>query len=106
MSRLSMRKLVRKHLPYGKFAFKVALKRELHRQYISNSNASAVEDIRDMLRTTCVGKYRLDHITNSRGKRVYTDLFLENSMDLAMLKLVHSDKFHKIYKIILEDTGE
>lgn len=106
MSRLSLRTLVRKKLPYGKFTFLVLLKRETKHTRYSDANASMVEGMRDMLRTTCVGQYRLDWIKNTQGKRVYTELFLTNPMDLAMLKLVHGDKLHKIYKIKLADTAE
>lgn len=106
MSRLSLRTLVRKKLPYGRFTYLVLLKRETRQTRYSDANTSMVESMRDMLRTTCVGQYRLDWLPNTRKKRVYTELFLTNPMDLAMIKLVHGDKLHKIYKIKLADTAE
>jgi hypothetical protein len=48
----------------------------------------------------------LDWETNSRGRRVYTHLYLTDSMDLAMVKLVHHNKLHKMYKIKVEPKPE
>jgi hypothetical protein len=106
MSKLTLRTLKRKNLAYGKFGFEVLLNREAKQTRYSDSNAAMVESMRDMLRTTCVGEYRLNHIKNTQGKRVYTKLFLTNAMDLAMIKLVHHDKLFKIYKIKIPDTAE
>lgn len=106
MSKLSLRTLVRNNLPYGKFTFLVLLKRETKRVYFADSNTGSIETMRDLLRTTCAGHYRLDYSPNSRKRRVYTELYLTNAMDLAMVKLVHADKLHKIYKIKVRDTGE
>ena len=106
MSRLSLRTLKLKKLPYGRFTFKVLIKRNVSRVLHCESNAGSVQAMRDMLRTTCLGEYRLRHENNWGKKRVYTELYLTNAMDLAMLKLVHHDKFHKIYKIKLADADE
>jgi len=106
MGRLTLKTLERNNLPFGKFSFKVDLARETKRTYFSASNASQIEAMRDMLRTTCVGDHKLVWATNSKGKRVYLELYLTNSMDLAMLKLVHADKLFKIYKIKVVDTPE
>lgn len=103
MSRLSLKTLTRKRLPYGRFNFVVLLTREARHYIHADSNAGAVESMRDMLRTTCVGQYRLDHKLNWNKRRVYTHLYLTNPMDLAMIKLVHSEKLHKIYKIRLAE---
>lgn len=105
MGRLSLKTLTRKRLPYGKFTFMVLLAREARGLVHCDSNAGAIEKMRDILRTTCVGEYRLDHELNWSKRRVYTHLYLTNPMDLAMLKLVHSDKMHKIYKIKRVDTA-
>lgn len=99
MSRLSLRTLTLKKLPYGRFTFKVLLKRNTGQITHCASNAGEIQQIRDLLRDTCVGEHRLKFQTNWSKKRVYTTLYLTNAMDLAMLKLVHHDKFHKIYKI-------
>ena len=103
MGRLSLKTLKRKRLPYGKYTFMVLLAREARRVDHCDSNAGSIEKMRDLLRTTCVGEYKLDYEMNWNKKRVYTHLYLQNSMDLAMLKLVHADKMHKIYKIKLEE---
>lgn len=99
MSRLSLKTLTLNKLPYGRFTFKVLLKRNINRIMHCDSNAGEIQQIRDLLRDTCVGQHRLKYETNWNKKRVYTTLYLTNAMDLAMLKLVHHDKFYKIYKI-------
>ena len=104
MSKLSLKTLERKNLPYGKFKFIVLLKREAHRTWRSDSNAGAIEAMRGLLRTTCKGKFKLLYDNNSRGRRVYTELLLTEAMDLAMVKLVHSEKLHKIYKVKVRDV--
>lgn len=106
MSRLSMKTLARKNLPFGKFKFMVLLARDQIRTHYCLSNASKIEELRNLLRTTCKGHYRLDWDTNNRGKRVYTHLYLTEPMDLAMVKLVHQNKLHKIYKIKVESKPE
>lgn len=105
MSRLSLKTLKLKSLPFGMFTFKVLLKRETNRLTHCDSNAGSIEQMRNMLRTTCLGSYRLRHKNNYRKKRVYTELLLTNAMDLAMIKLVHADKLHKIYKIKVDTDG-
>jgi hypothetical protein len=99
MSKLSLKTLDRKHLPYGKFKFIVLLKRESRRMWRCDSNAGQIEQMRGLLRTTCKGKFKLVHDENHRGRRVYTHLYLTEPMDLAMVKLVHADQLHKIYKV-------
>jgi len=99
MSKLSLKTLERNNLPYGKFSFMVLLKRTAHRPYIAGTNAGIVESMRDLLRNTCAGDYKLVWEKNCHDKRVYTELYLTNAMDLAMVKLVHGEKLHKIYKI-------
>ena len=102
MSKLSLKTVERNNLPYGRFKFIVLLKREAHRTYRSDSNAGQVEQMRGLLRTTCKGPFKLLHENNSRGRRVYTQLFLTEAMDLAMVKLVHAEKLHKIYKVVVK----
>jgi len=104
MSRLSLKTLKLKKLPYGRFTYQVLLGRNIHNIVQCESNAGEIEKMRDLLRNTCVGHYRLDYELNWRSKRVYTHLYLSNPMDLALIKLVHSDKIHKIYKIKLLDA--
>ena len=95
----------RNNLPFGLFKFIVLIKRDSHKPWHSNSNAGAIEELRALLRTTCKGKFKLDHDKNSQNKRVYTRLYLCEAMDLAMVKLVHSDKLHKIYKVKVRDAA-
>lgn len=99
MSKLSLKTLERKKLPFGRYKFMVLIKREAHRVWRCDSNAGVIEQMRGLLKTTCKGAFKLVHDSNSRGRRVYTHLYLTEPMDLAMVKLVHSDKLHKIYKI-------
>lgn len=106
MSKLRLKTLERKNLPFGKYKFVVHLKRDAHKTWRSFSNAGMVEEIRGLLRTTCKGLFKLDYSLNSRGRRVYTQLYLTEPMDLAMLKLVHSDKLFKIYKIKVAQPPE
>lgn len=106
MSKLSLKTVERKNLPYGKFKFIVLIKREAHRVWRCDSNAGAMEQMRGLLRTTCKGAFKLVHGNNSRGRRVYTHLYLTEPMDLAMLKLVHSDKLFKIYKVKVVQPDE
>ena len=106
MSKLSLKTLERKKLPKGRFKFMVLIKRQAHRIWRCDSNAGDIEEMRGMLRTTCKGQFRLVHENNSRGRRVYTHLYLTEPMDLAMIKLVHSDKLFKIYKIKVVQPDE
>lgn len=99
MAKLTMRTLVRNNLPYGRFKYLVLIKRSSNAVWAARANTSEMELMRAMLRTTCVGGFRLKHDVNTRGKRVYTHLYLTNPMDLAMIKLVHADKLYKIYQI-------
>jgi len=99
MSRLSIKTVERTNLPFGRYKFMVLLGRSARRPINAISNAGEIEDMRNMLRTTCKGKYKLIHHDNYKGRRVYTRLYLTEAMDLAMIKLVHSEKLHKIYKI-------
>ena len=105
MSKLSIKTLTRKNLPYGKFKFQVLLNRECHNPWRAATNASEIEAIRGLLGTTCKGKFKLVWELNSRGKKVYTHLYLVEPMDLAMIKLVHLDKLYKIYKINVEQLS-
>lgn len=106
MSRLSLKTLKRNNLPYGKYTFMVLLTREMIGISHCQSNASDIEKMRDLLRTTCKSAYRLDWKPNYSKRRVYTKLYLCNAMDLAMVKLVHADKLYKIYKIKVEAEAE
>jgi hypothetical protein len=106
MSKLSLKQIERKHLPYGKFKFIVLLKRESRRIWRCSSNASMVEQMRGFLRTTINGSFKLVHEYNYKGRRVYTHLYLTEPMDLAMLKLVHGDRLFKIYKVKLAQPHE
>jgi len=106
MSKLSLKTLERKNLPYGKFKFMVLFKREAHRVWRCDSNAGLIEEMRGMLRTTCRGSFKLVYEVNSRGRRVYTHLYLTEAMDLALIKLTHSEKMFKIYKIKVCQTDE
>ena len=99
MSRLSLKTLTLKKLPHGRFTFKVLIKRNISRTMHCDSNAGEIQQMRTLLRDTCVGEHRFKYHVNWNKKRVYTELYLTNAMDLAMLKLVHHDKFYKIYKI-------
>jgi hypothetical protein len=106
MSKLSLKTLELKKLPFGKFKFMVLLKRTAHQPYRSDSNAGPIEVMRSLLKTTCRGDFKLIHESNSRKRRVYTKLYLMEPMDLAMLKLVHHEKLFKIYKIKVAPTPE
>jgi hypothetical protein len=106
MSRLSIKTLERKSLPYGKFKFMVLLERDMVQTFYCPSNASQVEELRTLLRTTCKGHYRLDFVLNSKKKRVYTHLYLMEAMDLAMIKLVHLNKLFKLYRIKVQTPEE
>ena len=106
MSKLSIKTLTRKNLPYGKFKFQVLLARQAHNVLRADTNAAAIEEVRKFLEGSCRGKWKLIFTDKSRGKRVYTHLYLTDPMDLAMLKLTHQDLLFKIYKIILEQPSE
>ena len=106
MSKLSLKIVERKNLPYGRFKFIVLIKRETHQTWRCDSNAGLVEEMRGLLNTTCKGRYKLKHENNSRGRRVYTRLYLTEAMDLAMIKLVHADVLHKIYRVKLTLSEE
>ena len=106
MAKLSLKTLERNKLPFGKFKFMVLLKRDIRRPTNARSNAGEIEELRDMLRSTCKGSYKLVHELNYRKKRVYTHLYLTDAMDLAMLKLAHQSKLHKLYKITLKQASE
>lgn len=106
MGKLSLRQVERKNYPYGKFKYIVLLNRESRRIWRCPSNASMVEQIRSLLKTTINGSYKLVHDYNYRSRRVYTHLYLTEPMDLAMLKLVHGDKLFKIYKVKLVQPHE
>jgi len=104
MGRLSIKTLRKKNLPYGRFTYQVLLARPARKIWHCESNAGDIEAMRDLLRDTCIDQYRLDFEPNWKNRRVYTHLFLLNPMDLALIKLVHADKIHKIYQIKLQDT--
>lgn len=104
MSKLSLKTVRRKNLPYGKFSFVVCFKRDSHQVWHCPTNAGEIEPMRNLLRDGAIGSYKFLFETNRREKRVYTHLYLTNAMDLALIKLVFSDKLHKIYKI--EATGK
>jgi hypothetical protein len=106
MSRLSLKTVERKNLPWGRFRYIVLLKREAHRVWRCPSNAGAVEGIRTLLRTTCVGGHKLVHEKNNKNRRVYTALYLTEAMDLALIKLTHADDLHKIYRVSVAQTCE
>lgn len=106
MSKLSLKTLERNNLPYGKYQFIVHLKRHSHRVWRCTSNASDVEEMRGLLRNTHKGRFKLLFELNSSRRRVYTTLYLTEAMDLAMVKLVHADKLHKIYKVKVVPTVE
>jgi hypothetical protein len=106
MAKLSMRVLERNRLPGGRFKYMVLLNRNQHAITYSNSNASEIEVLRDMLQGTCTGGYHLAYELNYRKKRVYTHLYLVNPMDLAMIKLAHSEKLFKIYRIEVRQPDE
>lgn len=106
MGKLSLKTVERNNLPYGKYKFIVLIKRETHRTWRCSSNAGNIELMRGLLRTTCKGHFKLLHDNNSRGRRVYTKLYLTEAMDLAMIKLVHAEKLHKIYKVKVVQTVE
>jgi hypothetical protein len=103
MARTSLRTLRRRKLPRGRFSFKVSLVRSARSAAISDTNASEIMAMRDLLRRSLVGKWRLDHENNWARRRVYTHLYLESAQDLALLKLVHGELFHRIYKISLDE---
>lgn len=101
MARLKLRQLVLKKKPYGKFNYKVLLERRINKGSIfyKESNASSMEELRIFLRDAGNGAYRFDFQSNYKNRRVYKILYLENKMDLTMLKLIYPDKLYKIYKI-------
>lgn len=106
--KLKIRTLKRKKFPYGKFKYIVALKRfGRNPNHYCKPNGGMIEEMRSTLGGVCQGGFRFDYQENSRGQRVYTYLYLENPMDLAMLKLCHHDKMFKIYKVeINQSPGE
>lgn len=106
MTKLKVRTLVRKKRPNGRFNYIVHLNRTTNDPKYASTNASEIEKMRDLLRGTLGGRYKLEHALNYQKRRVYTCVYLENPMDLAMLKLVHSDQIFKIYKIVVPDTVE
>lgn len=99
--KLKIRTLHRNNLPYGKFVYIVTIRRSHWRAKFSRENGKVIEEMRGMLKNTCQGPFRIDHEENTRYKRVYTHIYLVNPMDVAMLKLCHHTKMHKIYKVVL-----
>lgn len=99
MGRLSPKKLKRKNLPYGKYTYMVTFRRTTHNTYHCANNIKEIEEIRRLLRSASTGIFRFEYKKNRRKKKVYTHLLLTSAMDLALIKLVHSEKMHKIYKI-------
>jgi hypothetical protein len=106
VGRLSIKTLKRKNLVRGRYKFMVLLKRNNTRSHHATTNAGEIEDLRDMLRGSCRGKFKLQWEVNWRGKRVYTHLYLTEAMDLALLKLVHASKMHKLYRIEVTQPDE
>ena len=106
MSKLSIKTVERLKLPYGRFGFEILLCRSYCSAYQSASNAKQIEAMRVMLRETCGDRFKLIHEVNYEKKRVYTKLLLTNAMDVAILKLVHADKMHRIYKIKIVERCE
>ena len=106
MSRLSLKPLKRKNLAYGKFKFQVDFVKPVRNGRCDESNASKIEKIRKLLEVTGKGQFRFNWRLNFKNKRVYTRLFLTESIDLTLVKLIHPGLLFKIYQIVMEPTFE
>jgi hypothetical protein len=101
MPTLKIRTRERKNLPYGKYRYVIELPRTSRRVCNALTNASQLEEVRDFLKTAAKGRYRLVWQKNNYGRRVYTQLLLEESMDVFILKMTFHSKFRKLYEIKL-----
>jgi hypothetical protein len=97
--KLKVRTLVRKRPIRGKYSWVITLKRNNHRAKRAKGNGQEMQEIRQLLRNSAAGKYRIEHEQNRRGDRVYTRILLQQSMDVALLKLCHHEVMQDIYKL-------
>ncbi len=100
--KLHPRKLNRKSLVKGKYNYILCLRRSHWRVYSSVSNRREMSEIRSWLKSACDGNYLVDKENNRKNEVVYTRIYLCRPMDVAMIKLTHSDKLWRIYEIIPE----
>jgi hypothetical protein len=101
--KLHLRSLRRKNLHKGRFKYVLCLKRSHWRVRNSISNRKEVVGIRTWLRSACHGHYLLEQEKNRKREVVYTKLYLNRPMDLAMIKLTHAETLWRIYEIIPTD---
>lgn len=101
-NKLNIRKLRRKNLAYGKYKYRIVLSRSHPRVYYSVKNGSDVHEIRSLLNSMTSGTYRFNREKNNRGQWIYTDLYLQDGMALAMLKLSFPNIMFKVYEIELD----
>lgn len=101
--KLHLRKVTRKNLYKGRFKYVLCLKRSHWRTYSAISNRKEVAGIRGWLRSACHGHYMIEQGKNKKKEPVYTKLYLNRPMDVAMIKLTYSDALWRIYEIIPSD---
>ena len=93
---LKLRKLKRKHLPYGKFHYQLILNsgKMSNRRYNPRENLHECKEICDLLDRSGRGKYR----KNCDEERCY-DIFLTDVIDLTLVKMCFGAYLVKIYEI-------
>ncbi len=99
MSRLKVRTLKLAKLPYGKYTWIVTIIQEDDYRSVRAANGDKIAPLRKILDNAGSGFSRFQYIVNYRKNRVYTRVLLTHSMDVALLKLCHSELIGKIYKI-------
>lgn len=97
--KLHLRSLPRKSFHKGRFKYVLCLKRSHWRVKNAVSNRKDIVGIRDWLKAACHGHYLVESEKNRKKEVVYTKLYLSRPMDLAMIKLTHSDLIWRIYEI-------
>jgi hypothetical protein len=97
--RLKIRELALNKLPYGKYNWIVTIQQDGEIGVMGDSNGLKILPLREILNNAGSGTWRFGYIENWKKNKVYDKIYLTHSMDVAMLKLCHSDLIRKIYKI-------
>jgi hypothetical protein len=98
--KLHLRKLPRNKLHKGRFKYVLCLKRSHWCIRNAVGNRKDIVGIREWLKSACHGHYLVESQKNRKKEVVYTKIYLCRPMDVAMIKLTHSDVLWRIYEII------
>lgn len=100
MSRSSLKTLVLKKRPHGRYNYIVDLSRNRASLNYSSSNYETFKKILAFMKANFKGSFRYEKDKNYMGENVVSRVYIERKSDFFLLKMVFNNDIFKSYKVV------